>query len=188
MTKEVIKKIENCLYYEEEKSENTIEKYMRDIRVFCDYMGGRELKKADVLEYKKLLCEKYASASVNSVLSSLNALFMFMRWYELKVKTLKIQRRIFADKEKELTKEEYNRLLTAAKCKNNERLYFLMQTVASTGLRVSEIKYVTVEAVKTGQATINCKGKIRQIFLPKELCRMLKDYEGKRKIMSGAVL
>lgn len=186
ITNEVIKNFENYLY-EEERSENTIEKYMRDIRAFYDYTGNRELKKADVLEYKKLLCEKYMPASVNSVLSSLNALFMFMHWYELKVKTLKIQRRIFADKEKELTKDEYNRLLTAAKCKNNERLYYLIQTVASTGLRVSEIKYVTVEAVKVGKATINCKGKIRQIFLPKELCRMLKEYARKRKIRSGAV-
>lgn len=186
VTNEIIKNFEDYLY-EEERSENTIEKYMRDIRTFYDYAGDKELNKADVLEYKKKLCDKYAPSSVNSILSSLNALFMFMRWYELKVKTLKIQRRIFADKAKELTKEEYNRLLTAAKCKNNERLYFLIQTVASTGLRVSEIKYVTVEAIKNGQATINCKGKIRQIFLPKELCKMLKDYTRKRKIREGAI-
>lgn len=91
-----------------------------------------------VLEYKNVLSEKYAPKSVNSILSSLNALFMHMGWYDLKVKTLKIQRRMFYDKEKELTKAEYERLLTTAKNKKNERLYYLMQTIASTGLRVSD--------------------------------------------------
>ena len=105
----------------------------------------------------------------------------------MKVKTLKIQRRIFADKSKELTKAEYERLLTAAKDRKNERLYYLMQTIASTGLRVSEIKYVTVDAVRSGQAVINCKGKIRQIFLPKKLCKMLKEYTKKQNIKSGSV-
>ena len=99
-----------------------------------------------------------------------------MNWHDLKVRTLKIQRRIFVDKSKELTKAEYERLLMAAKDKKNERLYYLMQTIASTGLRVSEIKYVTCDAVKSGQAVINCKGKIRQIFSPRKLCKMLKEY------------
>ena len=112
---------------------------------------------------------------------------MYMHWYELKVKTLKIQRQIFADKNKELTKSEYERLLTAAKSKKNERLYYLIQTMGSTGLRVSELKYVTVEAVKAGQATINCKGKIRQVFLPKQLCKMLKAYIKAQKLKSGSV-
>lgn len=175
LTNDIIGKFEIYLY-EEERSKNTIEKYMRDVRMFYAYVKNKELQKSDVLEYKKNLCEKYAPRSVNLILSSLNALFMYMNWYELKVKTLKIQRRIFADKEKELTKSEYERLLIAAKNKKNERLYYLMQTIASTGMRVSEIKYVTCAAVMKGQATINCKGKIRQIFLPKALCRMLKEY------------
>lgn len=186
ITDKIIESFENYLY-EEERSGNTIEKYMRDVRFFREWLGGRGLDKAAVLEYKKRLQEKYAPASVNSVLSSLNALFMFMNCYELKVKTLKIQRRIFANKEKELSKAEYERLLLAAKNKKNERLYYLMQTIASTGLRVSEIKYITVEALKRGQATINCKGKIRQIFLPKKLCKMLKAYVKAQGITSGAV-
>lgn len=140
-----------------------------------------------MLAYKKELFENYMPASVNSILSSLNALFMYMNWYDLKVKTLKIQRRIFADKEKELTKAEYERLLTAAKNKKNERLYYLMQTIGSTGLRISELKYVTCEAVNAGQATINCKGKIRQVFLPKQLCKMLKTYIKQQHIKSGSV-
>lgn len=186
ITNKTIKEFENYLY-EEERSENTIEKYMRDVTNFHKFMSGRSVGKADVLEYKKSLCEKYAPKSVNSILSSLNALFVFMGWYELKVKTLKIQRRIFADKSKELTKSEYERLLSAAKRKNNERLYYLMQTIASTGLRVSEIKYVTAEAVNCGQADINCKGKIRRIFMPKALCKMLREYMKSRKITAGAV-
>ena len=173
--------------YEEERSDNTIEKYLRDIYSFTKYIGTKRLQKSDVLEYKQRLCENYSPRSVNSMLSSLNALFMYMNWYDLKVKTLKIQRRIFADKEKELSKIEYERLLTAAQNKKNERLYYLMQTIASTGLRVSEIKYVTCEAVRQGQAVIDCKGKIRQIFLPKKLCQMLKQYIKSRNIKSGSV-
>ena len=173
--------------YEEERSDNTIEKYMRDIRFFGEWLQGRSIDKSVVIEYKKELCGKYAVKSVNSILSSVNAFFVFMGWYDLKVKTLKIQRRIFADKSKELTKEEYERLLAAAKDRKNERLYYLMQTIASTGLRVSEIKYVTCEAVKAGQAVINCKGKIRQIFLPKKLCKMLKGYIKSRNIKNGSV-
>ena len=186
ITNELINNFKIYLY-EEERSENTIEKYMRDIRFFSEWLQDRCVDKSVVIEYKKELCKRYAVKSVNSMLSSINAFFVFMGWYDLKVKTLKIQRRIFADKAKELTKTEYERLLVAAKDKKNERLYYLMQTIASTGLRVSEIKYVTVGAVNKGQAVINCKGKIRQIFLPKRLCQMLKEYIKSRNIKSGAV-
>lgn len=173
--------------YEEERSGNTIEKYLRDVRFFREWLKDRRIEKSVIIGYKKELCERYAIKSVNSMLSSLNAFFVFMGWYDLKVKTLKIQRRIFADKSKELSKAEYERLLTAAKDKKNERLYYLMQTIASTGLRVSEIKYVTVGAVNKGQAVISCKGKIRQIFMPKKLCKMLKEYIKKQGIKSGSV-
>ena len=186
ITNELINNFKIYLY-EEERSGNTIEKYMRDIRFFREWLQGRNIDKSVVIEYKKELCSRYAIKSVNSMLSSINAFFTFMGWYELKIKTLKIQRCIFADKSKELSKAEYERLLIAAKDKKNERLYYLMQTVASTGLRVSEIKYVTCEAVRQGQAVINCKGKIRQIFLPKKLCQMLKGYIKSRNIKSGSV-
>ena len=186
ITDKIVKRFELYLY-EEERSSNTIEKYMRDIRFFHKWLCGRDIDKTTVLAYKKELCGKYLPASVNSMLSSINAFFVFMGWHDLKIKTLKIQRRIFADKAKELTKTEYERLLRAAKSKKNERLYYLMQTIASTGLRVSEIKYVTCEAVKNGQAVINCKGKIRQIFLPPKLCKMLKVYIGTQNITRGAV-
>lgn len=145
ITDEVIKRFELYLY-EEEKSGSTIEKYMRDIRFFREWLKERSIDKSVVIEYKKELCKRHAVKSVNSTLSSINAFFVFMGRYDLKVKTLKIQRRIFADKSKELSKAEYERLLFAARDKKNERLYCLMQTVASTGVRVYEIKYVTCEA------------------------------------------
>lgn len=173
--------------YEDEKSDNTIEKYMRDIRFFRQWLGGREIDKSIVIQYKKELCEKYLPASVNSILSSLNSLFIYMKWFDLKIRTLKLQRRIFADKEKELTRAEYERLLTTAKKQGNNRLYYLMQTIGSTWLRISELKFVTVDAVKSGQTTINCKGKIRQVFLPKELCKMLKAYIKQQQIKNGSV-
>ena len=186
VTDENIKKFEEYLYAEE-RSCNTIEKYIRDIRFFRGRLQGGNVDKSALVKYKKELCERYAAKSVNSMLSSVNAFFVFMGWYDLKVKTLKIQRRIFSDKSKELSKPEYERLLSAAINRKNKRLYYLIQTVASTGLRVSEIQYVTCEAVRQGQAVINCKGKIRQIFLPKKLCKMLLSYIKERKIKSGSV-
>ena len=170
-----------------EKSANTVEKYLRDLRRFMRYMSDRAVEKTDVLEYKRELCERYAPRSVNSILSALNAFFVFMQRYELKVKALKIQRRIFADKERELSKADYERLLSAAKKRKNQRLYYLIQTIACTGLRVSELKYITVSAISCGKATISCKGKIRQILLPKPLCRALKRYAESLGIKSGSV-
>ncbi len=186
ITKTIINDFKLYLY-EEEKSENTVGKYLRDIGFFVKWLGERTLDKTSILAYKKELCKRYAPKSVNSMLSSINALFVFAGWYNLKVRLLKIQRQIFADRDKELTKSEYERLLTAAKNKCNERLYYLMQTIGSTGIRISELRYITAEAVKCGQAVINCKGKLRKVFLPKQLCRMLLEYVKKRKIKSGPV-
>lgn len=173
--------------FEEEKLPSTIYKYTHDIFMFAKWLNGKKIEKATVMEYKEKINSVYASRSVNSILSSLNSFFIFMNWHGLKVKTLKIQRHIFSDKSKELSKSEYERLLTAADSKKNKQLYYLIQTIASTGLRVSEIKYVTCEAVKKGQAVINCKGKIRQIFFPCKLCKILKEYIRIQNIKSGAV-
>ncbi len=186
ITDELIKKFADFLV-DEEKSKNTIQKYLRDVRFLFRRFGGAEVTKAALIDYKERLCETYAPASVNSVISSLNCFFAFCGRLDLRIKTLKIQRRIFADKSRELSRAEYERLLTAAQCRRNERMYYLMQTVASTGLRVSEIKYVTCDALRTGEATINCKGKIRRVFLPAELCRMLKGFAKRRGITSGSV-
>ena len=171
----------------EEKSAATLEKYLRDVTEFSSWLSDKCLEKADVLEYKTKLIEQYAPTSANATLSSLNSFFNFMEWYDLRVKNLKIQKQIFASTDKELTKAEYDRLLQAAKQKKNERLYLLMQTICSTGIRVSEVRYVTVDAVARGVAEINCKGKRRQVFLPKQLCQILKKYIKEQKIKSGAV-
>jgi len=186
ITDDLIKKFKDFLI-NEEKSSATLEKYMRDIKAFYRWTMGTEIDKRKVLEYKEYLIGKFAPASVNSQLSSLNSFFEFNNWYEMKVKMLKIQKRIFAQKDNELSKTEYERLLDAAKSKNNERLYLLMQTICSSGIRVSELQYITVEAVKLRKATINCKGKIRIVILPKELCRMLTEYAKTKNITRGSV-
>lgn len=186
ITNELIKKFRRYLI-EEEKAAATVEKYIRDINVFADWLGEKELDKETVLIYKENLTQNYAPASVNSVLSSLNSFFTFNEWYKLRVKNLKIQKQIFANKDNELTKEEYERLLTAAKSKGNEQLYFLMQTICSTGIRVSELCYITVESLKSQKAQINLKGKMRVVILPKELCKMLLKYSKEQKIVSGSV-
>lgn len=186
ITDDLIEKFKDFLT-NEEKASATLEKYMRDIRAFSEWVSGSEIDKRKVLDYKEYLISKFAPASVNSVLSSLNSFFEFNNWYELKVKMLKIQKQIFAQKDKELSKTEYERLLDAAKEKSNERLYLLMQTICSSGIRVSELQYITVEATKLRKATINCKGKMRIVILPGELCRMLKEYAKAKKISSGSI-
>lgn len=186
ITEEIMNSFKNYLI-EEEKSENTINKYIRDVRFFMAWLSGRELTKILVMEYKKILCENYAPASVNAAISSLNSFFVYMNWHNMQIKTLKIQRIIFSNKNKELTKVEYERLLTAAKTKKNKRLYYLMQTLCSTGIRISELRYITTDALKSGQANIHCKGKVRVVILPKDLCRMLKIYISESHIKSGSV-
>lgn len=172
---------------EEEKSEATIKKYLRDIESFEKWNSAEGIDKAKVLSYKAYLLEHYAVASVNSILSSLNGFFSYMEWFCLKVKTVKVQRQIFASSDKELTKSEYECLLKAAKDKKNERLYLLMQTICACGIRVSELKYITLEAICMGQAEINCKGKRRKVFLPNMLCKALRKYAQQQKIKSGSV-
>jgi len=186
LTTDLINQFKNYLI-SEEKSKATLEKYIRDITTFMLWLNGRSVDKIVVIEYKRSIMEMYAPASVNSMLSSINSFFIYMEWYECKVKTIKIQKQIFANKEKELTKCEYEKLLKAAKSKNNEKLYLLMQTICGTGIRVSELRYITTEAVTKGQAVINCKGKMRLVMLPDQLCKALKRYMKEQGIMNGSV-
>ena len=186
ITKRTIDAYKNHLI-EEGKCSVTIEKYIRDITAFINWMDGNDLTKTLVLEYKNILVQQYAPTSVNSVLSSLNGYFNYIERYDLEVKNLKVQRQIFCQSEKELTKAEYERLLKAAKSKKNERLYLIMQTICATGIRVSELKYIDVNSVMTGQAQVRLKGKIRMIILPKELCQLLKKYIKEKHIISGSV-
>ena len=169
----------------EEKSNETITKYLRDVSAFLRWIGNREITKSAVLSYKTEILGKYAPKSVNSMLASLNVFLKFIKKFDCTVKSIKLQRQMFSDKE--LTKAEYERLLIAAEKKKNKRLYYLMQSICSTGIRVSEHKYITAEAVEKGSVQINLKGKMRVVILPKTLCKMLKKYIKEENIKSGSV-
>lgn len=186
ITDKLINQFKNHLI-NEEKTPATLEKYIRDITAFMVWLEGREVNKSITIEYKNVIIETYAPASANSMLSSINSFFMYMEWYDCKVKTFKIQKQIFANRDRELTKEEYKKLLKTAKNRNNEKLYLLMQTICGTGIRVSELRYITKESVIKGQASINCKGKMRVVILPENLCVALRRYANKHKIKSGPI-
>lgn len=172
----------------EEKSENTVEKYIRDVRAFFDYTNGTEITKETVIAYKNnLLSENYAARSINSMLASINSLLLFLGWADLKVKSIKLQRQIYCPEEKELTKAEYMRLVHTAKQKGNERLNLLIQTICGTGIRVSELQFITVEAVKCGEAVVSLKGKTRSVFIVRELQKKLLRYAAEQKIATGAI-
>ncbi len=172
---------------EEEKTEITIKKYTHDVQKFYEFAEGKELSKALTVEYKSVLVEKYKPASVNSMLAAVNKFMDFLNLPRFKVKPLKIQRILFLSEEKELHRDEYNRLVDAAGACENERLMLILETIASTGIRISELKFITVEAVTEKRADINCKGKRRVVLLTKKLCKVLKEYIKNKKIRSGAV-
>ncbi|MCM1364106.1 MAG: site-specific integrase [Faecalibacterium sp.] len=173
---------------EEEKSSATIEKYMRDIRAFTLFISDEEITKDRVIAYKNMLIENgYAPKSINSMLASLNSLFSFLGWLDLKVKAIKLQRQIYCSEDKELTKAEYTRLVNTAKQKGNERLCLLLQTICGTGMRVSELQFITVEAVKAGMAAVSLKGKIRTVFIVKELKKKLLRYAAEQGIKTGCI-
>lgn len=172
----------------DEKSENTVDKYIRDVSAFFTFCGRKEITKETVIAYKnKLIADNYAVRSINSMLASINSLFVFLGWADLKVKSIKLQRQIYCPEEKELTKAEYIRLVNAAKQKGNERLNLILQTICGTGIRVSELQYITVEAVKCGEAIVSLKGKTRTIFIVRELQKKLLRYAAEQGISSGTI-
>lgn len=172
---------------EEEKSEATIEKYMRDVRCFVSFIGIKDVCKQGVMEYKQMLGNTYAVASANSMIAALNCFLRFCGWNELCVKQFKIQRQAYCPEEKELTRAEYIRLIEATKKKGNERLNLIIQTICGTGIRVSELQYITVEALNRSEAVVNCKGKNRRIFIVPELKKKLLRYVKEQKISSGVI-
>lgn len=173
---------------EEEKSIATIEKYMRDVRAFSLFISKEEITKERVIAYKNMLIDDgYAPRSINSMLASLNSLFSFLGWLDLKVKAIKLQRQIYCSEDKELTKAEYMRLVNTARQKGNERLCLLLQTICGTGMRVSELQFITVEAVKLGEAMVSLKGKMRSVFIVKELKKKLLRYAAEQGIKSGCI-
>lgn len=171
---------------EEEREPGTIEKYLRDMRVFSLWLGNRALTKAETTAWKAhLRGTGYQPDTINSMLAALNKLVAFLQHPECRLDYLRIQRRLFRSAGKELTKEEYERLMDEARREGKERLALLMETICATGIRVSEVKYITLEAVQRGQAEISLKGKIRTILIPGKLCRKLVKYARKQKIASG---
>ena len=151
------------------------------------YAQNSAITKETVIAYKKYLQENYAVRSVNSMLASINSFFSFFGWNDLKVKSLKLQQQVFCPEEKELTKGEYTRLCRAAVRKRNERLNLILQTICGTGIRVSELQYITVEAVEHGEAVVNCKAKTRSVFIVKELRQKLLRYAAEQNIKSGMI-
>ncbi len=173
--------------YEEERSQNTIQKYLRDTKKFFEFLGEKELCKAEVMKFKEHLIQGYAPASVNSIIAAINSFLEWLGLAAFKVKPLKIQKEIFSIPEKELSQREYERLIMVAEKKANKKLSLLLQTICSTGIRVSELKHITVSSLHTGRTVVACKGKNRTVFLSKELCKALKQYCKEKCIVKGAV-
>lgn len=170
---------------QEEKSVRTREKYLRDVKQFLCWLGKRSISKTEVLAYKDYLLTRYTVSSVNSKLSALNNYLDFMGRGECRVKTVRHQRKFFCDTDKELTRDEYRRLIDAAR--GDPRLCLLMQTICTTGIRVSEHRFITVEAARLGYAEVRLKGKCRQVLLPRVLCRELLRYARKQQITQGSI-
>lgn len=172
---------------EQERSKATLQKYLHDLNALLLFLNGNELTKTELINWKESLMNQYAPASVNAMLAAVNGYVKYMGWVELIVKPLKIQKSLFLEEEKELTREEYVRLVKAAQRKENERLALVIQTICATGIRVSELKFITVEAVQSGRTEICNKGKRRIVFLPEGLRKLLRKYIRNQKKTAGAV-
>lgn len=171
---------------QEERSRGTVEKYLRDVRELAAWLGGREVTKEGLSQWKEVLRDRgRAPATINGKLAAVNSFLGFLGWTDCRVKALKLQRRLFRETGKELTRQEYGRLVETAKTMGKERLVLLMETICATGIRASEVRYITQEAARTGRAEISLKGKVRTILLPGKLRRKLLQYARKHKIASG---
>ena len=168
----------------EEKSAATMEKYLRDVRYFCGSVKDGRITKEGVMEHKRELSERFQAASVNSHLSAVNCFLRFMGKEDCCVKLLKIQRQMFAAEEREMTLEEYHCLVQAA---GETRLGYIIQTICGTGIRVSELQYITAEALERGKAVIECKNKMRTIFIPKQVQELLEKYRKENHITEGCI-
>lgn len=170
-----------------EKSAATLRKYRRDIQNLIEFLSGQPVDKTRMIAYKAYLEQRYAQNSVNSMLSAANAFLHFLGMDDCRVKLLRRQMRVFCPDERELTREEYFRLLHTAAAQGKMRLRLVLQTICATGIRVSELQFITVEAVQAGRAQVTLKGKSRVVFLPQPLCRLLSDYLNAQNRISGPV-
>ncbi len=173
---------------EEERAEGTIEKYLRDIRTLTIFAADAPITKELVTTWKEhLLTQSYAPVTINSMLAAVHGFFAFLGWENCQVKYLKVQRRLFRDANRELDKSDYEKLVATAQGRGQQRLALLIETICATGIRVSEVRYITVEAARMGKAEISLKGKIRTILIPGKLARKLQKYAKKNKIASGEI-
>ncbi len=186
ITNSAIKAFEKHLK-DDEKSENTVAKYLHDLNCFLSFSQGKPIDKAIILEYKAILGEQYAPASANSMIAAINAFLRFMGWVNCCIKQFKVQKKAFCSEEKELTKAEYISLVNTAKQKGNERLNLILQTICGTGIRVSELQFITVEAVRKGEAVVSCKNKTRTVFIVRELQKKLSNYIKAKGITTGCI-
>ena len=171
-----------------ERSSGTIENYLRHVRAFAAWLAGRPVTKEAAAEWKEHLLDKgYCPSTINAMLGGLNRFFDFVGWKKYQVKALRLQRRLFREDSRELTRAEYDRLIAAAHALGRERLALLMETICATGIRVSEVQYLTVEAVERGKAEISLKGKIRTILIPGKLRKKLLKFAHKNKTASGEI-
>lgn len=170
---------------ENEKSKATCEKYVRDVNHFAEFVGGKAIDKGVLLDYKAELEKEYAATSANSMIAAVNSFLRYVGWCELCIKQFKIQKEAYSPEEKELSAAEFQRLVKTAENHKKERLSLVIQTICGTGIRVSELPYLTVEAVRKGEATVSCKGKTRKIFMVSKLRKKLLDYAKRNHIDSG---
>ena len=186
ITNSMIGGFENYLR-SDEKSDNTIEKYLRDVKAFAVFAEEREISKTVVMEFKTSLVENYEVTSANSMIAAVNAFLRFVGWVDCCIKQFKVQKKAFCSEEKELTKAEYIRLVNTAKQQGNERLNLILQTICGTGIRVSELQFITVEAVRKGEAIVSCKNKTRTVFIVRELQKKLLNYIKAKGIATGCI-
>ncbi len=186
LSEKIIRSFEGALY-EDERSVATINKYIHDVRFFAEYAAKQNVDKALVLKYKERLAQKYALSSANSMLAALNTFFRFAGWMDCCVKQFKVQRQIYLPEEKELSRAEYVRLVHTAEKEHNERLSMVIQTICGSGIRVSELRFITVEAALCGKAEVFCKGKTRTVVIVSELKQKLLRYAKKHGIHSGII-
>ena len=172
---------------EQEKSQSTISSYKRELFSLQMFLDDNPITKERLLGYKSMITSNYKPSTCNVAISAINSFLQYVGRTDLFVKPIRVQRQIFENKEKMLTKKEYNKLIQTAKINGQKQLSLIIQTICATGIRVSELQYITVDAVKNGQAHIRCKGKNRVVFIPKSLCILLKKYVINRNITNGPV-